>query len=111
MKATFEEGTELMEDAETVALAAGWSEEPESDVFRLGGQVTLSLRIKNAAKAAALIGTLPAMYRPAVALLDPTGKLEVKANGEITSKRSAVELETATTNQYLLTYRAAGISP
>jgi hypothetical protein len=162
MKATFEEGSEIVVDSETVALNPTWTEAPEKgcDLWRRGDQVTLALRVKNAnAKAwkkqkykegelaveggkvykaegaglvaketdenkpstkptmwvvvgeTALIATLPEEYRPAIALIDASGKLEVKANGEVVSLESAEELETVQTLRYGITFRAAEIVP
>jgi hypothetical protein len=113
MRAVFEEGTELFEDIETVALATGWTEEPAEscDLFRDGTQVTLSLRIKNVSKANPLICTLPPAYRPVANCLDPTGKIECKTNGEVISKRTTVELETSTAAVFANTYRSAQVSP
>lgn len=50
MKATYEEGTELMLASETDALNPTWSESPAGgcDLFRTGSKVTLVLRVKNA---------------------------------------------------------------
>jgi hypothetical protein len=51
--ATFEEGSEIAVDNETLVVGTGWSEEPKgSDVFRNGSKVQLAIRAKNVARAA-----------------------------------------------------------
>lgn len=112
MRATFEEGTEIKVDSEEPAYAAGWSDQAApSDVFRNGDQVTAVLRVKNAAKSAKLITTLPQDFRPAAAVRDAQGKVEVKANGEVLSLQSLVELEAAQEITAQITYRAGLASP
>lgn len=51
-KATQEEGTEILLASETVVDGTGFSDVAPSDVMRNGSLVTLSLTIKNAARAA-----------------------------------------------------------
>lgn len=111
--ATYEEGTELSLDTQVLAPAAGWADQAGggSDVFRIGSLVTLTIRAKNAAKAAALITTLPPPYRPPVAVIDSAGKIEVKANGEVVSLDGVVALEASVARVYSISYRAAGVSP
>lgn len=113
MRLTFEEGSEIQLDTEEPAYSAGWEESPAkgSDVLRVGALVTLALRVKNAAKAAALIATLPVDFRPLANVIDKTGKLEVKANGEVVALNSSVELEASSARVYEISYRAAAVSP
>lgn len=112
-KASFEEGTEVQLDSGAIAPAAGWTDNVGggSDVWRHGDYVHLMLRVKNAAKAAALICTLDASFRPPVALTDSGNKVEVKANGEVVSLDGTVSLETSSLRIYGISYRAAGVSP
>lgn len=112
-KATYEEGTSLSLDSETVAPAVGWTDQAVagSEVWRQGDLVLVNIRAKNAAKAAALICTLPVPFRPAAAVISADGKLEVKANGEVLSLDGAPSLEASTNRVYSITYRAAGVSP
>lgn len=53
-KATFEEGTEIVLDSETVAVATGFTDHATagSDVFRNGPRVSLGLRVTNTARKA-----------------------------------------------------------
>lgn len=110
-KATQEEGTEITLDSEVIAPAAGWTDNPGSGVFRQGDMVTLALHVKNVAKAAALVCTLPPEFRPTEALKNGAGTLEVLANGEVKSLDGTVSLESATSRIYEVTYRAGGVSP
>lgn len=110
--ASYEEGSEIQLDAETVALAAGWTEAGvESDIFRSGNRVQLAIRAKNAAKAAALITTLPVEYRPPVTVFNETGTVEVLANGEVKSAEGATALEASKARVYEIAYRAQAVSP
>jgi hypothetical protein len=113
VRATFEEGTEIQVDSENPAYAAGWADTAAtgSDVFRLGSKVTLALRVKNAAKAAALITTLPQDFRPQSAVIDKSKKVEVKANGEVLALDGSGPLEAAENRVYEITYRAGAVSP
>lgn len=51
MKATFEEGTELIVDQETLALKTGWTDGGASTVSRHGDTVTVSLHLAATARA------------------------------------------------------------
>lgn len=110
--ATFEEGSEVQVDSEAIAPLVGWSESAHgSEVFRQGALVVAAFRVKNVAKAAAHITTLPAHYCPAVAVVNAAGTLEVKANGEVLSLDGATALETGKARVYEITFRAGELSP
>lgn len=109
--ALFEEGTEITVDSETVAVAAGWTDAATSVAFRDGHHVSLAIRAKNGVKAASLVCTLPAEYRPSAAVVNETGTVEVLANGEVKSLDGATSLESATNRVYEISYAAAVPSP
>lgn len=106
-----EEGSEIELDLETIAPAAGWTDNAGSGVVRNGRLVTVALHVKNAAKAAALICTLPPEYRPAEALKNAVGTLEVLANGECKSLDGSTSLESATSRIYEVSYIAGNVEP
>ena len=115
MKGTFEEGTELIVDTETINLSAGWSESPANScaLFRIGQMVTLVLRLAYAAKTPAqIIAALPADFRPAMGVRDYSQQIEILANGEVIQTTAQTGREAAGGGlTYETSWRAAAISP
>lgn len=104
---TFQEGSEVIIDAEVETFDAGWTPSYVS-VVRTGPAVQLHIEAGYDAAAAATVATLPAEYAPGDTVTSPDGRFTLAADGALSFTGDTTAAGTAVAQ---LNYTAGVASP